>query len=216
MTSLTSSGDVASYICKEGADSWNTHQHSLQETVLVCMSGWLWLSCCGQSILRYRSDLLRQLGTLLFLPAFLSGAAEQKQVLEVELFSDFTDDPVSPALLCVIMCEYFGEVYLIGFFLHVQYAPSVTAVIEILSNKVQIYSSQLQIHAHFTGIRWDVYTMLHNRYIIFFKPKAQSKAAIVCLISVDSCPDFYNITWWDVCTSYYKQNVLVISLNTKF
>ncbi len=124
-----------------------------QETVLVCMSGWLWLSCCGQSILRYRSDLLRQLGTLLFLPAFLSGAAEQKQVLEVELFSDFTDDPVSPTLLCVNTCEYFFDVYLMGFFLHVQYAPSVTAVIEILSNKVQIYSSQLQIHAHFTGVR---------------------------------------------------------------
>lgn len=49
----------------------------------------------------------------------------------------------------------------------------------------------------------------------FFKPKAQSEAA-VCLISVDGCPDLYNITCWDVCTSYYKQDVLVISLNTKF
>ena len=57
------------------------------------------LSCCGQGILRYQSDLLRYLGTLLFLPAFLSGAAEQKQILDVELFSDYTDDPVSPALL---------------------------------------------------------------------------------------------------------------------
>ncbi|XP_051276729.1 seipin isoform X1 [Dicentrarchus labrax] len=79
------------------------------------------------SMLRYRSDLLRHLGTLLFLPAFLSGAAEQKQMLEVELFSDYTDDP---------------------------YIPSVTAVIEILSNKVQIYSSHLYIYAHFTGIRY--------------------------------------------------------------
>lgn len=59
------------------------------------------LCCCGQSILRYRSDLLRTLGTLLFLPAFLTGAAEQKQVLEVELFSDFTDNPVSPAYIDV-------------------------------------------------------------------------------------------------------------------
>lgn len=39
------------------------------------------------------------------------------------------------------------------FLLHVQYAPSVTAVIEILSSKVQIYSSQLYIRAHFTGLR---------------------------------------------------------------
>ncbi|XP_069550558.1 seipin-like [Brachyistius frenatus] len=85
------------------------------------------------SMLRYRSDLLRTLGTLLFLPAFLTGAAEEKQVLEVELFSEYMDDP---------------------------YSPSVTAVIEILSNKVQIYSSQLFIHAHFTGIR----------YLLFYFP----------------------------------------------
>ncbi|XP_049898126.1 seipin-like isoform X2 [Epinephelus moara] len=84
-------------------------------------------SSARSSMLRYRSDLLRYLGTLLFLPAFLTGVAEQKQVLEVELFSDYTDDP---------------------------YAPSVTAFIEILSNKVQIYSSELNIHAHFTGLRY--------------------------------------------------------------
>lgn len=33
-------------------------------------------------------------------PAFLTGVSEHKQVLEVELFSDFTEDPVSQALLC--------------------------------------------------------------------------------------------------------------------
>ncbi|XP_040904112.1 seipin-like isoform X2 [Toxotes jaculatrix] len=90
-------------------------------------------SSSRSSMLRYRSELLRTLGTLLFLPAFLIGATEQKQVLEVELFPDYTDDP---------------------------YAPSNTAVIEILSNKVQIYSSQLYIHAHFTGIR----------YLLFYFP----------------------------------------------
>ncbi|XP_014862997.1 PREDICTED: seipin-like isoform X2 [Poecilia mexicana] len=84
-------------------------------------------------MLRYRSDLLNTLGTLLFLPAFLSGAAEQKQVVEVELFSEFTDDP---------------------------YSPSVMAVIEILSSKVQIYSSHLFVHAHFTGLR----------YLLFYYP----------------------------------------------
>ncbi|XP_061756177.1 seipin-like isoform X1 [Nerophis ophidion] len=79
------------------------------------------------SMLRYQSDLLRTISTLLFLPAFLSGVAEQKQVLEVELFAEYTEDP---------------------------YSPSVKVVIEILSNKVQIYSSQLYIHAYFTGIRY--------------------------------------------------------------
>ncbi|XP_042349289.1 seipin-like isoform X2 [Plectropomus leopardus] len=84
-------------------------------------------SSSRSTMLRYRSDLLRYLGTLLFLPAFLTGVTEQKQVLEVELFSDYMDDP---------------------------YTPSVTAVIEILSTKVQIYSSELHIHAYFTGVRY--------------------------------------------------------------
>ncbi|XP_061582326.1 seipin-like [Cololabis saira] len=84
-------------------------------------------------MLRYRSDLLKTLGTLLFLPAFLSGVAEQKQVLEVELFSEYKDDP---------------------------YAPSVTAVIEIMSSKIQIYSAHLYIHAQFTGLR----------YLMFYYP----------------------------------------------
>ncbi|XP_077433814.1 seipin-like [Vanacampus margaritifer] len=79
------------------------------------------------SMLRYQSNLLRTISTLLFFPVFISGATEQKQVLGVELFSDYTDDP---------------------------YSPSATAVIEILSSKVQIYSSQLYIHAYFTGVRY--------------------------------------------------------------
>lgn len=78
-------------------------------------------------MLRYRSDLVRTLETLLLLPVFLTGTVEQKQMLEVELFSEYTDDP---------------------------YAPSDTALVEILSSKVQIYSSQLLIHAHFTGLRY--------------------------------------------------------------
>ncbi|XP_029368699.1 seipin-like isoform X3 [Echeneis naucrates] len=93
------------------------------------------------SMLRYRSDLLRTLGTLLFFPAFVSGAIEQKQILEVDLFPDYTDDP---------------------------YSPSVTAVIEILSNKVQIYSSQLFVHAHFTGIR----------YLLFYFPVSSALVGV--------------------------------------
>ncbi|KAM9834669.1 seipin-like [Syngnathus typhle] len=79
------------------------------------------------SMLRYQSNLLRTMSTLLFFPVFLGGVVEQKQVLAVELFSEYTDDP---------------------------YSPSATAIIEILSSKVQIYSSQLYIHAYFTGVRY--------------------------------------------------------------
>lgn len=59
-------------------------------------------------MLRYQSDLLKTLGTLLFLPAFLSGAAEQKQVLEVELFSEYMDDPVSRRVFHPNVQEYGG------------------------------------------------------------------------------------------------------------
>ncbi|XP_034038133.1 seipin-like isoform X2 [Thalassophryne amazonica] len=79
------------------------------------------------SMLRYRSHLLRTIGTLMFLPALLSGVAEEKQVLQVELFSDYTPDP---------------------------YGTTVWAIIEIPATKVQIYSSQLYIHAQYTGIRY--------------------------------------------------------------
>ncbi|XP_067374015.1 seipin-like isoform X2 [Channa argus] len=98
-------------------------------------------SSVRSSMLRYRSDLLRSLGTLLFLPAFLTGAAEQKQVIEVELFSDYTDDP---------------------------YSPSIVVVIEILSNKVQLYSSHLYVHAHFTGIR----------YLLFYFPVSSALVGV--------------------------------------
>uniref|UniRef100_A0A668AGB3 Seipin n=1 Tax=Myripristis murdjan TaxID=586833 RepID=A0A668AGB3_9TELE len=84
-------------------------------------------SSARSGMLRYRSEILRTMGTLLFLPALLAGVTEQRQNLEVELFSDYTDDP---------------------------YAPSVNAIIEIMSSKVEIYSSQLNIHAHYSGLRY--------------------------------------------------------------
>ncbi|XP_061691158.1 seipin-like isoform X2 [Syngnathoides biaculeatus] len=88
------------------------------------------------SMLRYKSNLLRTLSTLLFFPMLMSGAAEQKQVLAVELFSDYTDDP---------------------------YSPSATALIEILSSKVQIYSSHLYIHARFSGVSFRSKTKRSGR-----------------------------------------------------
>ncbi|XP_010896690.1 seipin isoform X3 [Esox lucius] len=82
------------------------------------------------AMLHYRSSLLRTLGTLFFIPFFLSGMADQRQTVEVELFSEYIED---------------------------SYAPSIGAIIEIQSQRVQIYSSQLNIHAHFTGIRYFLY-----------------------------------------------------------
>ncbi|XP_059191939.1 seipin-like [Centropristis striata] len=89
------------------------------------------VSSVGRStMLHYRSSLLQTLSTLLFSPFLLTGMAEQKQLIEVELFSDYKTNA---------------------------YQPSVGAVIEIQSKRVQIYSSQLRIHAYFTGIRYVLY-----------------------------------------------------------
>lgn len=82
------------------------------------------------TMLHYRSSLLQCLNTLLFSPFLLTGIAEQKQLIEVELFSDYKTN---------------------------SYQPTVGAVIEIQSKRVQIYSSQLRIHAYFTGIRYVMY-----------------------------------------------------------
>ncbi|XP_042352263.1 seipin [Plectropomus leopardus] len=89
------------------------------------------VSSVGRStMLHYRSSLLQSLSTLLFSPFLLAGMAEQKQLIEVELFSDYKTNA---------------------------YQPSVGAVIEIQSKRVQIYSSQLRIHAYFTGVRYVLY-----------------------------------------------------------
>ncbi|XP_070960037.1 seipin-like isoform X1 [Oncorhynchus clarkii lewisi] len=82
------------------------------------------------TMLRYRSGLLQTLGTLFLIPFFLAGTADQKQLVEVELFSEYRED---------------------------SYAPSIGAIIEIQSQRVQIYSANLYIHAHFTGIRYFLY-----------------------------------------------------------
>ncbi|MCI4386449.1 hypothetical protein PGIGA_G00062450 [Pangasianodon gigas] len=82
------------------------------------------------AMLHYRSSLLQTLSTLVFSPMLLTGLSEQKQLIEVELFSDYKSD---------------------------SYQPTIGAVIEIQSRHVQIYSAQLRIHAYFTGIRYLLY-----------------------------------------------------------
>ncbi|XP_047451249.1 seipin-like [Mugil cephalus] len=89
------------------------------------------VSQVGRStMLHYRSNLLQYLSTLFFSPLLLTGMAEQKQLIEVELFSDYKTNA---------------------------YQPTIGAVIEIQSKRVQIYSSQLRVHAYFTGIRYVLY-----------------------------------------------------------
>ncbi|XP_008335726.1 seipin-like [Cynoglossus semilaevis] len=89
------------------------------------------VSSVGRStMLHYRSSLLQTMSTLFFSPLLVTGMAEQKQLIEVELYSDYKTNANH---------------------------PTVGAVIQIQSKRVQIYSSQLRIHAYFTGIRYIIY-----------------------------------------------------------
>lgn len=87
-------------------------------------------SVARSTMLHYRSSLLQTLSTLFFSPLLLTGMAEQKQLIEVELYPDHKSNA---------------------------YQPTVGAVIEVQSRRVQIYSAQLRIHAYFTGIRYLLY-----------------------------------------------------------
>uniref|UniRef100_A0A8C5K2Y7 Seipin n=1 Tax=Jaculus jaculus TaxID=51337 RepID=A0A8C5K2Y7_JACJA len=78
----------------------------------------------------YRSDLLQMLDTLVFSSLLLFGFAEQKQLLEVELYADYREN---------------------------SYVPKTGVIIEIHSKHIQMYGAYLRIHAHFTGLRYLLY-----------------------------------------------------------
>ncbi|XP_038186018.1 LOW QUALITY PROTEIN: seipin [Arvicola amphibius] len=89
------------------------------------------ISTSSRSVmLHYRSQLLQILDTLVFSSLLLFGFAEQKQLLEVELYSDYREN---------------------------SYVPTTGAVIEIHSKRIQMYGAYLRIHAHFTGLRYLLY-----------------------------------------------------------
>ncbi|KAL4706119.1 hypothetical protein ACJJTC_012918 [Scirpophaga incertulas] len=77
-----------------------------------------------------KSKLHQILRTFTFSPFLLSGMNEEKQVLHVELFSDFEDD---------------------------QRLPVTDAYVELQSRHVQVYASELQVQAHFGGLRHFMY-----------------------------------------------------------
>ncbi|XP_073514597.1 seipin [Phyllobates terribilis] len=82
------------------------------------------------AMLHYKSHLLKTLETLALFPLFILGLSEQKQILEVELHSEYRED---------------------------SYVPTTGAVIQIESVHLQIYSAELRVHAHFTGLRYILY-----------------------------------------------------------
>ncbi|XP_011366957.1 seipin isoform X1 [Pteropus medius] len=82
------------------------------------------------AMLHYRSDLLQMLDTLVFSSLLLFGFAEQKQLLEVELYPEYREN---------------------------SYVPTTGVIIEIHSKRIQLYGASLRIHAHFSGLRYLLY-----------------------------------------------------------
>ncbi|XP_053669998.1 seipin [Anopheles nili] len=82
---------------------------------------------CRMSMLHYKSDLLKTILTIVFAPLLVFGYREEKQLVTVELFSNFLDDSNHPAT---------------------------NIDITILRQDVQLYSAQLQVVANFTGLRY--------------------------------------------------------------
>lgn len=100
-------------------------------TISCYTTGGRTISTASRSVmLHYRSALLRTIDTLVFSSLLLSGFAEQKQALEVELYSDYREN---------------------------SYVPTTGVVLEIHSRRIQMYGAYLRIHAHFTGLRYLLY-----------------------------------------------------------
>lgn len=51
---------------------------------------------CRSTMLHYRGTLLDTIYKLVFSPFFIFGQAEEKQLLHVELFSDYEEQGVTP------------------------------------------------------------------------------------------------------------------------
>ncbi|XP_072933972.1 seipin [Epargyreus clarus] len=85
---------------------------------------------CRSAMLRHRSRLHQVMRTLVMAPLLLTGLDEEKQTLQVELFSDFEDD---------------------------QDLPVTDAYVEVQSRFVQVISCELLIEAHFTGLRYYMF-----------------------------------------------------------
>nr|XP_023415447.1 LOW QUALITY PROTEIN: seipin [Loxodonta africana] len=90
------------------------------------------ISTSSRSVmLHYRSDLLQMLDTLAFSSLLLLGFAEQKQLLEVELYSDYRENSNVPTT---------GRGYW-----------------RSTGKRSRMYGAYLRIHAHFKGVRYLLY-----------------------------------------------------------
>jgi len=85
---------------------------------------------CKSSILKYQSPLLKMITTISLAPMYVSGVLEERQSLNIPLFSSFEEDQNVPV----------SDMYL-----------------EIKTEHLQVYSAKVQIDAHLRGLRYVMY-----------------------------------------------------------
>lgn len=84
---------------------------------------------CRSTMLRYQSQWLSMIKTLVFIPFYVFGFREEKQTLNVEIFTKYIDTTNSVT-----------DIY-----------------VEIQSKVLEFYSVSLHITAHFTGLRYIIF-----------------------------------------------------------
>ncbi|XKL67794.1 hypothetical protein PGB90_003285 [Kerria lacca] len=102
---------------------------------MVCVQlkdkiGFLTSQSCRSNMLHYSSDIIQKSKIIVFFPLFLFGGKEEKQIVNFELYSDFTEDQNHPVT----------DVY-----------------VEVQTRNIELYSANLYINAHLVGLRYFMY-----------------------------------------------------------
>ncbi|XP_077283741.1 lipid droplet biogenesis associated protein seipin [Arctopsyche grandis] len=97
---------------------------------LRARGGGLVSSACRSGLLSYKSPLLTLISTLFKAPMMVLGMQEERQLIQLELFSHYEDDKNQPIT----------DMY-----------------VEIQSRHIELYSATLNIDAHFTGLRYVMF-----------------------------------------------------------
>lgn len=130
---------------------------------------------CRMSMLHYKSDLLKTILTFVFAPLLVFGYREEKQLVTVELFSNFLDDSTHPAT---------------------------NIDITIHCRDIQLYSAQLQVVANFTGLRylmfnWPVLSALIGKQVmpllagLCIRSSRNTDNNVTCIVSLQALPRTY-------------------------
>ena len=85
---------------------------------------------CKSSILKYKSDQMRMVELLFTWPAILTNYHGEKQIVHIQFFDDYREDPMNPLL---------------------------SIDFQVMSRHAEIYSAKFQVQAKFSGLRYVLY-----------------------------------------------------------